>query len=389
MRPLQIAPALAVCIVLATTTGCQKADKTGAAGATSDTPTGALINELLVIVNKRATPCSEARAQLTSFKSDKAGDIAAAAKAYGAAKSQGGDALKEVARPLHNARPAINRFRRRCPNELGAVTAILDQVTGGDIKFRGPAAVGGAGKGGGGHAGSNGHGSGTGGGAGAGQTGAKPDATIKRPEPELTAAGDDELGPPKAEDLKKYLKGLDGDGKLMARIETNMGKDAKFECELYEKRAPMTVANFVGLARGLKAWVNPKDNKVVKGPYFDGILFHRVIPDFMLQTGDPTGTGRGGPGYRFADEFHKELRHDGPGKLSMANAGKGTNGSQFFITEKATPWLDNKHTVFGQCDNVELIKKIARTPKDPSDRSNSRPAQPIFITKVTIYRAKK
>ncbi len=115
-----------------------------------------------------------------------------------------------------------------------------------------------------------------------------------------------------------------------ATIKTNKGD---MSLELYADKAPMTVNNFVFLAR--------------EG-FYNGVPFHRVIKDFMIQTGDPTGTGRGGPGYRFPDEIHPELRHDGPGVLSMANAGPNTNGSQFFITHVATPWLDGKHTVFGK-----------------------------------------
>ncbi len=119
--------------------------------------------------------------------------------------------------------------------------------------------------------------------------------------------------------------------------------------ELFADKAPKTVNNFVFLAR--------------EG-YYDGVTFHRVIKDFMAQGGDPTGTGRGGPGYKFADEFHPELRHSGPGILSMANAGPGTNGSQFFITFTATPWLDNKHTVFGKVvEGLDVVLKIPE--RDP------------------------
>jgi peptidyl-prolyl cis-trans isomerase A (cyclophilin A) len=127
---------------------------------------------------------------------------------------------------------------------------------------------------------------------------------------------------------------------VYAEMETTKGK---IVLQLAYKRAPNTVKNFVGLAEGTK-----ESNKPAGTPFYDGIVFHRVIPKFMIQTGDPTGTGRGGPGYKFADEFHKELRHDGPGTLSMANAGPNTNGSQIFITHLATPWLDGKHSVFGK-----------------------------------------
>ena len=153
-------------------------------------------------------------------------------------------------------------------------------------------------------------------------------------------------------------------------FETTQGK---LTCELFEKKVPMTVANFVGLARGLKPFKDPKTNETVKRPFYDGLIFHRVIPDFMIQGGDPLGVGTGDPGYRFADEFDPTLRHDKPGILSMANAGPGTNGSQFFITERPTPHLDDRHTVFGACKEADVIKKITRVEKDPADPSNSRP----------------
>jgi cyclophilin family peptidyl-prolyl cis-trans isomerase len=152
---------------------------------------------------------------------------------------------------------------------------------------------------------------------------------------------------PTAADLAAYTKDLPGTGALIATIETNHGT---IHCELAADKAPMTVANFVGLATGKHAWWSDKAGKAVTGsPFFDGLTFHRVIPEFMIQGGDPAGTGAGGPGYQFADEIHPSLRHDRPGILSMANAGKGTNGSHFFITEVPTPQLDNKHAVFGHC----------------------------------------
>lgn len=131
---------------------------------------------------------------------------------------------------------------------------------------------------------------------------------------------------------------------LYARMETNRGV---IMLQLFHKRAPMTVGYFVGLAEGVIPWTGP-DGKKRKTRYFDGLIFHRVIPNFMIQGGDPTGTGRGGPGFTFADEFHPALRHNKPGTLSMANAGPATNGSQFFITHVPTPWLDGKHAVFGR-----------------------------------------
>lgn len=154
-----------------------------------------------------------------------------------------------------------------------------------------------------------------------------------------------------SQDLSKGLK----EG-LYAQFDTSKGQ---IICVLYYKQAPVTVINFAGLALGTIA---PKNNPSKK--YYDGLIFHRVIKDFMIQGGDPTGTGRGGPGYRFPDEFVDQLKHDTPGILSMANAGPGTNGSQFFITHIATPWLDNKHTVFGRViKGQDVVNKIKQGDK--------------------------
>jgi len=183
--------------------------------------------------------------------------------------------------------------------------------------------------------------------------------------------------------LAAYTAGLKGDGKLTAIIETDYGA---FDCELFEEKAPLTVANFVGLARGLRKFTDSKTNKPGKRPFFDGTQCHRVIPNFMIQCGDPTATGGGGPGYRFADEFHPELRHDRPALLSMANAGVSTNGSQFFITERPTPHLNDKHSVFGACTPADLVKTITRVPKDPKDPMRSRPATPVVIKTLSIVR---
>ena len=201
-----------------------------------------------------------------------------------------------------------------------------------------------------------------------------------QPSPDPTPASD--VRPPTAADLAEYSKDLPGSGsKLMAKIETSMGT---FTCELYGDKAPMTVANFIGLATGKKAWMNPKTGNVERGtPYFDGLGFHRVIPGFMIQGGDPQGNGRGGPGYRFNDEIWQGA-HVGPGVLAMANAGvhggEGTNGSQFFIMEGERGDLDPKHTVFGKCAEMDLIKKITGVPRDSDDRPNT----PVTMTKVTI-----
>jgi peptidyl-prolyl cis-trans isomerase A (cyclophilin A) len=150
---------------------------------------------------------------------------------------------------------------------------------------------------------------------------------------------------------------VEGDGTLFVRFNTSMGP---IVAQLLEEEAPRTVANFVGLATGSSEWSDPKTGETVTRPFYDGLVFHRVIPQFMIQFGCPLGRGTGGPGYRFADEFAPGLKHDRPGLLSMANAGPGTNGSQFFITEVATPWLDGKHAIFGRVtEGVDLIAQIA------------------------------
>ena len=142
-------------------------------------------------------------------------------------------------------------------------------------------------------------------------------------------------------------------------FETSLGK---IVCKFYNQEAPKTVANFIGLAKGTREWTHPETGKKMTGtPYFDGTVFHRVIPDFMIQGGDPTGTGTGWPGYKFEDEFVETLNFDVPGRLAMANSGPNTNGSQFFITEVPTPHLNQKHTIFGQVvEGQELVAKIAR-----------------------------
>jgi len=182
--------------------------------------------------------------------------------------------------------------------------------------------------------------------------------------------------------LEEATKGLSGKGQLMATIETSMGS---FKCELYDKQSPRTVANFAGLARGVRPWKDPKTGEWVKKPFYDGLTFHRVIPEFMIQGGDPLGNGTGNPGYKFDDETQNGLRFDKPGLLAMANAGPNTNGSQFFITERdSIPNLNGHYNIFGQCEPVELVKKIARVQRDPADR----PLQPVVMKKVTISRGK-
>ncbi len=152
---------------------------------------------------------------------------------------------------------------------------------------------------------------------------------------------------------------------LRAVLETT---DGNITCELFPNKAPMTVENFVGLATGTKDWINPASKaKKHNTPLYDGTIFHRVIPGFMIQGGDPMGNGAGDPGYTFKDEF-SDLRFDRPGRLAMANSGPNTNGSQFFITEVPTPHLNNHHTIFGQCGPMSVISRIARSPRDPNDK---------------------
>jgi peptidyl-prolyl cis-trans isomerase A (cyclophilin A) len=158
--------------------------------------------------------------------------------------------------------------------------------------------------------------------------------------------------------------------------------DGKFTVKLFDAEAPNTVANFVGLAEGSKEWTDPRTGQKAKKPYYNGTVFHRVIDGFMIQGGDPLGQGTGGPGYKFADEFHPTLRHTGAGILSMANSGPNTNGGQFFVTLAATPWLDNRHSVFGEVvEGMDVIKKIGGT---PTSKPGDRPLKPITIESVTI-----
>jgi peptidyl-prolyl cis-trans isomerase A (cyclophilin A) len=171
-------------------------------------------------------------------------------------------------------------------------------------------------------------------------------------------------------------------GEPTAVIETTQGN---ITCTLFPDKAPETVANFIGLSTGKKEWKDPKTGKMMKGvPLYDGVIFHRVIPNFMIQTGDPLGTGTGDPGYKFKDEFSPDLTFDQPGRLAMANSGPGTNGSQFFITDVPTPWLNNHHTIFGQCQDIDVVKKIARVASDPR---NNRPFDPPKITHIKITEA--
>lgn len=167
---------------------------------------------------------------------------------------------------------------------------------------------------------------------------------------------------------------------MIAHFQTNFGD---FKIQLFPDKTPNTVENFVGLAEGTREFEDPQTGEMVSRPFYDGLIFHRVIDGFMIQGGCPLGQGYGGPGYRFQDEFHPELRHSKPGMLSMANAGPNTNGSQFFITLAPTPHLDNAHTVFGEViEGMDVIEKIGSTATDGSDR----PVEDIVMKKVTIIK---
>jgi peptidyl-prolyl cis-trans isomerase A (cyclophilin A) len=167
---------------------------------------------------------------------------------------------------------------------------------------------------------------------------------------------------------------------LYAHFETTLGN---FTVELFEKQAPKTVANFAELAAGTREWKHPKTGERQKKPFYDGIIFHRIIDGFVIQGGDPLGQGYGGPGYQFEDEFHPDLRHDRLGVLSMANAGPNTNGSQFFITLGPTPHLDRRHSVFGAVTKgLDVVEQIGKVPVGQNDR----PKTPVVMNRVWIER---
>ncbi len=332
---------LTACVVLvAALTSCKKEERASEGGGASATPYASrlrlVVGELADAARTLSTPCPKAATEFDKLV-DKHG---ASMKKLKAASAGNAAARQAEQATMRTHGPAFRRFRKRCPAErsrLDKALAVLSGISPGaplGARARVPAA----------------------------------------------SSGGMELRPPRPEDLASYVKDLPGSGPLKAKIITSKGT---FDCTLREKDKPMTVANFVGLARGLKPFRDPKTGKTVKRPFFDGIIFHRVIPNFMIQTGDPRGTGMGGPGYKFPNEIGSDNRHTGGGIMSMANAGPGTNGSQFFITERATHGLDPKHTVFGQCGPVSLVKEIARVPK-----RGDRPIQDVFIERVEISRGK-
>ncbi|HZE88077.1 MAG TPA: peptidylprolyl isomerase [Verrucomicrobiae bacterium] len=168
---------------------------------------------------------------------------------------------------------------------------------------------------------------------------------------------------------------------MRATIETSEGK---IVVRLFEKESPITVENFVGLAEGTKEFTDPVKREKTKRRYYDGTKFHRIIPSFMMQGGDPLGTGTGGPGFNIKDEFHPTLKFDRPGLLAMANAGPNTGGSQFFITQIPTPWLTGKHTIFGEVvQGQDIVERICGTLGSPQGR----PTKEVLVKSITIERA--
>lgn len=196
---------------------------------------------------------------------------------------------------------------------------------------------------------------------------------MRRPEPDPHSAGFP---------LVDALKDLPGTGNLTATIHTNLGV---IRCDLFEDKAPNTVANFVGLARGLRQYWDTRESAWVGRKYFDGTVFHRVIPGFMIQGGDYMGDGSGFTGFQIADELHPLLKHDRAGQLCMANRGPNTNAAQFFITEGPAPHLDNSYTIFGQCEPLDVIYRIARVPQAGPGNT---PITPVVMERVEIVRRK-
>jgi peptidyl-prolyl cis-trans isomerase A (cyclophilin A) len=227
--------------------------------------------------------------------------------------------------------------------------------------------------------------------AGDGEAAAGPELTFKKGDEAPRGMNAAQLkaynaaqGDPEGSDftLEEALAGLGGSGdQLWAQLKTPRGV---IECELFADKTPRTVANFVGLARGLRPIYDKASDSWVKRPYFNNTVFHRVIPGFMIQGGDPTGTGTGNPGYVIEDEIRPDLIHDAPGVLSMANKGPNTGSAQFFITLNPTPHLDGLHTVFGQCNDegTRLADDIALVPRGENDK----PREPEVVETISIVR---
>jgi peptidyl-prolyl cis-trans isomerase A (cyclophilin A) len=214
-------------------------------------------------------------------------------------------------------------------------------------------------------------------------TAARPEKPTPPPTPAAAAAPSDKGGDPLKGNytLADATKDLKGSGAIVAKLETSKGT---LQCKLYDDKAPLTVANFIGLATGKRPWRDPKSGEWVTKPAYDGTTFHRIIKGFMIQGGDPKGNGSGEPGYVIKDEIWSGAKHDRAGLLCMANRGPNTNGAQFFITDDAAPHLDNGYTIFGECAPVEVVHDIANTPV-----AGERPAQPVTIKTVTISRDAK
>lgn len=180
--------------------------------------------------------------------------------------------------------------------------------------------------------------------------------------------------------MAEATAGLPEAGELMATLETSKGT---MTCRLFENEAPITVANFVGLARGVRAFLHPRTRQWEKQPFFDGSPFHRVIPGFMVQTGDISGTGGGDAGYTIPNETSPKLKFNRPGMMGMANRGPDTGSAQFFVTEAAAPHLNGGYTLFGECKPVSVVKAIANVRRNPDDK----PVEPVTLVKVTIERS--
>jgi peptidyl-prolyl cis-trans isomerase A (cyclophilin A) len=184
-------------------------------------------------------------------------------------------------------------------------------------------------------------------------------------------------------DMSRENKSETKEKEIYALISVSHGEEelGEIKIKLFPEKSPVTVSNFIGLAKGQKEYRDPRTGEVKKGRFYDGLIFHRVIKDFMIQGGDPTGTGRGGPGYTFEDEFSEGLTFDKKGILAMANSGPNTNGSQFFITLKPTPWLNNRHTIFGEVvEGMDVVEEIGAVETDGADR----PVAPVVMDKVKI-----